>query len=311
MHSKYSFYRVFSLGIFSLLILVISGCNIIVKVPDYLKIIPPQVKTTQVPKPPSEFEPKAIKTLTPKDEAKSKYGNPSSYVVFGQRYYVLDSAQGFQQTGIASWYGKKFHGRRTSSGEIYDMYGMTAAHKNLPLPTYLRVRNLQNNRSVIVRVNDRGPFHQGRIIDLSYSAAYQLDMLKQGTARVHIEAIFSANEHQQAVSFPQELKPEVQSERFYVLKKDQQTINAKASSNLKQKASYIQVGAFGNMTNAQNLQLKLEKEQQFPVKIKFLKVSDNVFKRVVIGPIYGQGPAAELFEILSSKYSSSVRYIND
>jgi rare lipoprotein A len=121
-------------------------------------------------------------------EPHSRGGN-KPYQVRGLNYSVLNSAVGFEQIGIASWYGKKFHGHLTSNGEIYDMYAMSAAHKNLPLPTYLKVTNLANNKSVIVRVNDRGPFHQGRIVDLSYSAAYKLDMLKSGTAKVKITAI--------------------------------------------------------------------------------------------------------------------------
>ena len=123
---------------------------------------------------------------TPK---KSKQGNPSSYVVHGKQYYVLDSAEGFVQRGIASWYGIKFHGRRTSSGEIYNMHEMTAAHKSLPLPSYVHVRNLDNGRTAVVRVNDRGPFIPGRIIDLSYSAARKLDMVREGTSLVEVEAI--------------------------------------------------------------------------------------------------------------------------
>ncbi len=125
---------------------------------------------------------------TPRAEAHSRGGN-KNYKVFGKPYDVLPTAQGFEQTGTASWYGKKFHGHLTSNGEIYDMYAMSAAHKNLPLPTYLKVTNIVNDKSVIVRVNDRGPFHQSRIIDLSYSAAYKLDMLKTGTAHVKIIAI--------------------------------------------------------------------------------------------------------------------------
>ena len=125
---------------------------------------------------------------TPRPEPPSRGGN-KNYQVRGKYYQVLKSAQGFTQKGKASWYGKKFHGHLTSNGEIYDMYAMSAAHKSLPLPTYLKVKNLANNKSVIVRVNDRGPFHQSRIIDLSYSAAYKLDMLKTGTANVEISAI--------------------------------------------------------------------------------------------------------------------------
>ena len=130
-----------------------------------------------------------LKDAVPRAEPKSRGGNKSRYTVRGKSYQVIDSAVGFKQTGIASWYGNKFHGHLTSNGEIYDMYAMSAAHKNLPLPTYLQVTNLSNNKSVVVRVNDRGPFHENRIIDLSYSAAYKIGMLKTGTAKVSIEAI--------------------------------------------------------------------------------------------------------------------------
>jgi rare lipoprotein A len=124
-----------------------------------------------------------------RDEPLSRYGNPASYVVFGKRYYTLKSAEGYQERGIASWYGTKFHGRRTSSGERYDMYGMTAAHKSLPLPTYVEVRNLKNGRTAVLRVNDRGPFHEGRIIDLSYAAALKLDIAATGTGLVEVRAL--------------------------------------------------------------------------------------------------------------------------
>lgn len=123
---------------------------------------------------------------------KSRGGN-KDYKVFGKSYSVLPSADNYVKVGMASWYGKKFHGHKTSNGEIYDMYGFSAAHKTLPIPTYARVTNLANNKSVIVRINDRGPFHHNRIIDLSYSAAFKLDMLQQGTAKVKVEAITATN----------------------------------------------------------------------------------------------------------------------
>jgi rare lipoprotein A len=132
-----------------------------------------------------------LQDAIPRSEPQSRGGN-KNYQVRGKHYQVLKSANNFKQTGIASWYGKKFHGHLTSNGEIYNMYSMSAAHKNVPLPTYLKVVNNDNNKSVIVRVNDRGPFHQSRIIDLSYSAAYKLDMLKTGTANVTITKV---NEH--------------------------------------------------------------------------------------------------------------------
>jgi rare lipoprotein A len=122
-------------------------------------------------------------------EPRSRYGNPKTYEVMGERYFVLNSAAGYKERGRASWYGTKFQGRRTSSGEPYDMYQMTAAHKTLPLPTYVRVTRKSNGRSIVVRVNDRGPFHTGRIIDLSYAAAYKLDLLKEGSAEVEVEAL--------------------------------------------------------------------------------------------------------------------------
>lgn len=130
-----------------------------------------------------------IPDATPVAAPRSRYGNPEAYEVYGQRYFVLGTAAGYRERGRASWYGTKFHGKRTSSGEPYDMFAMTAAHKTLPLPTYVRVTHLGNGRSVIVKVNDRGPFHEGRIIDLSYAAAAKLDILAHGSAEVEVEAI--------------------------------------------------------------------------------------------------------------------------
>lgn len=130
-----------------------------------------------------------IPDAVPKHEKRTRAGNPRTYVVRGKRYYVLNSSSGFVQRGIASWYGKKFHGRKTSNGETYNMYAMTAAHKTLPIPTYVQVTNLDNGKQVVVRVNDRGPFHANRIIDLSYSAAKKLDIVGHGTGRVEVRAI--------------------------------------------------------------------------------------------------------------------------
>jgi rare lipoprotein A len=124
-----------------------------------------------------------------RDEPHSRYGNRSPYTVLGRTYQVLDSAEGYDEVGTASFYGNKFHGRRTSNLEVYDMYAFTAAHKTLPLPSFARVTNLANGRSVVVRVNDRGPFHDGRIIDLSYAAAVKLGVDRAGTARVEVQGL--------------------------------------------------------------------------------------------------------------------------
>ena len=125
----------------------------------------------------------------PAHDLPSPFGNPASYQVFGNTYKTLASAAGYQAEGLASWYGAKFHGLRTSSGETYDMYKLTAAHRSLPIPTYVRVTNLDNGRQTLVRVNDRGPFHAERILDLSYAAAVKLGFVHQGIAKVRIEAL--------------------------------------------------------------------------------------------------------------------------
>ena len=137
----------------------------------------------------------ALPEPVPRAEPRARYGNKSPYSVLGKRYYVLDTAEGYVERGIASWYGTKFHGRVTSSFEPYDMYQFTAAHKTLPLPSYAEVTNLDNGRKVIVRVNDRGPFHEGRIIDLSYAAAIKLGIHVRGTGRVEVRAITPDGHH--------------------------------------------------------------------------------------------------------------------
>ncbi len=133
--------------------------------------------------------PTFFKAIIPKNEALSRYGNPASYKVSGKVYHVLPTSHGYHARGVASWYASKFHKQRTSSGEPYNMYALTAAHRTLPLPTYLKVKNLDNGREIIVKVNDRGPFHSDRILDLSYGSAVKLGVFPKGTARVEIQAI--------------------------------------------------------------------------------------------------------------------------
>lgn len=130
-----------------------------------------------------------INELEPRKEPLSKHGNASPYTVNGKQYHVLASADRYAQEGLASWYGAKFHGHTTSNGEVFDMYKISAAHKSLPLPTWVRVTNLENGKSIVARVNDRGPFHPGRVIDLSYAGAVKLDFVHKGTARVRVEAL--------------------------------------------------------------------------------------------------------------------------
>lgn len=138
---------------------------------------------------PTDAEIEAVPDAVPIPEPRSRYGNPPEYEVDGVTYRVMEGSEGYEEEGMASWYGEQFHGRRTSSGEPYDMYAMTAAHRSLPLPTYVEVTNLENGRTVVVRVNDRGPFHQDRIIDVSYVAARKLGLVGPGTAPVRVRAL--------------------------------------------------------------------------------------------------------------------------
>ena len=204
----------------------------------------------------------SIPDAVPRVEPHSKYGNPSSYVVHGRRYYVMNSSKGYVERGIASWYGNKFHGHRSSSGETYNMYAMTAAHKELPLPTFVEVTNLRNGRSVVVKVNDRGPFHENRLIDVSYSAAVKLGIINTGTGLVEVRAI---------------------DPRTYQGKGS--TIQVRNDDNGGTSDFYIQVGAFSSLLNAQNLQTKLAALTLGMVRISEAVVNGNHVFRVQIGPI--------------------------
>ncbi len=221
-----------------------------------------------------------IPNAVPRKEPKSRYGNPESYVVFGKRYYVMESSKGFVERGIASWYGTKFHGRRTSSGETYDMYAMTAAHKNLPLPTYVKVTNLNNGKHIIVKVNDRGPFHENRVIDLSYTAAIKLDIVKKGTGLVEVRALQ-----------PGEPIDAVPSKGAPVISVSTEDGNP---------GFYIQVGSFSNLLNAERMKDKLGPIGEHLVKISQAVISGNTLYRVRIGPLTNIDMADEIVASLAS-----------
>ena len=204
-----------------------------------------------------------IPDAVPRVEPKSELGNMKTYEVFGKRYFVLDSSDGFTQKGIASWYGPDFHGKKTSSGEIYDMYAMTAAHKTLPLPTYLEVKNLENGRKIIVRVNDRGPFHDNRIVDLSYTAAIKLDVIGKGTALVEIRAINPGS--YRSGGAPVETRSRPREERTPL-------------------EFYIQVGAFSDYSNATRMKNRLL-ALEAPVRIEETMLNGVAAFRVKIGPL--------------------------
>jgi len=198
-------------------------------------------------------DPHSLPDAVPRAEPRAALGNPPFYEVFGQRYVVLPSAAGHLERGVASWYGPDFHGKRTSMGETYDMYGMTAAHPTLPLPAYVRVTNLQNGRSVVVRVNDRGPFKRNRVIDMSYAAALRLDMVRDGTAMVEVQAVGPGNTP---------------------------TMTTPAATGF-----YAQAGAFAEEANARRLAERLRAAGLNGVSSMPVMVAGRQVHRVRVGPV--------------------------
>lgn len=204
------------------------------------------------PQPPADVT--AIPDVVPRAEPRSARGNPPFYDVLGKRYFVLPTAAGYVERGVASWYGPGFHAERTSNGEHYDMYGMTAAHKTLPLPAYVQVTNLANGRSVTLRVNDRGPFKDGRIIDLSYTAASKLGILRAGTAFVEVRALTPGE-------------------------------TASTAPATKASALFVQAGAFGTEANASKLNGQLRAQGIANSFVRQDQINGQPLFRVRVGPI--------------------------
>jgi rare lipoprotein A len=227
----------------AILMSFLNGCQT-VKGPQQYPVYPPEPSAPSVINPdlkdsaPLGPIPIFFKAIIPQEEPLSRYGNPSSYRVAGKTYRVMRSSEGYHEKGIASWYASKFHQGRTSSGERYDMYALTAAHKTLPLPTYLKVKNLDNGRQIIVKVNDRGPFHRNRIIDLSYGSAVKLGIFPKGTAHVELTAINCSS------------KTDVKAHKSYY---------------------YIQAGAFKQRTSASAMQAKLRRMTHQTVQINRIR----------------------------------------
>lgn len=224
--------------------------------------------------PPRQLRAADIDEPTPRSEPRSRYGNGPTYTVLGRTYRVLDSAQGYQERGIASWYGSKFHGQPTSSQEPYDMYKVSAAHRTLPLPTYVRVTNLENGRSLVVRVNDRGPFKDNRIIDLSYAAAVKLGIDQTGTGLVEVRAIDPDRPVPQALPT---LTSATQAPQIF-----------------------LQVGAFVSRHNAETLVSRLRGQGFAPVQIQSGSDAGREFHRVRLGPIAAVEEADRLAQRLQN-----------
>jgi rare lipoprotein A len=214
-------------------------------------------------KPPANLS--EIPDAEPRQEPMHRWAN-RPYTVFGRGYTPMSSVQPYKEQGVASWYGKKFHGQKTSSGEVYDMYQMTAAHKTLPIPSYARVTNLANGRSVVVRINDRGPFHSDRIIDLSYAAAHRLGYVTAGSARVEVESVLPGEAEKKAL--PQ-------------------------TGNI-----YVQVGAFSSRGNAEDLRTRVASE--FPGEALNV-VSISELWRLHVGPYESQEAARAVAQRIESR----------
>ncbi len=227
-------------------------------------------------------------SVNPENGLSRSSAKANSYVVHGQRYHVLRSADGFVQHGIASWYGRKFHGRRTSSGELYNMYAMTAAHKRLPIPSRIEVTNLTNGRHAIVRINDRGPFVRNRIIDLSYAAARQLGMLNEGIAMVEVRAL-NAKPAQTNNRRPNVTVPTPAISSASVIDADRNAV------------FYVQAGAFADQANAYRLQGKLETGPlTAPVRVEPIQRGRNKYYRVRLGPLRSRKAASRLARQLAN-----------
>ncbi|SEK85921.1 septal ring lytic transglycosylase RlpA family protein [Halomonas daqiaonensis] len=245
----------------------------------------------------------AVPDAVPRREARSRGGNASPYEVWGKRYEVMADASGYSRRGKASWYGEKFHGYATSNGEIYDMYKMSAAHRSLPLPSFVRVTSLESDRSAIVRVNDRGPFHSDREIDLSYAAAARLGILEQGTGRVRVEAIdverWTADNddasRSRGGSSPREemVTPDDGSSA-----RDQPV----AGSGV-----FLQVAALGSADSARQLKSRLEGEIDRPVRV----ASATGLYRVQVGPLDHAGQVDPLREQLRRAGFAQAFVVND
>jgi len=267
-------------------LLVLQGCSLLRRGPETTPKPP-----AGVPKPPRDLA--SIPDAVPRAEPRSRYGNPETYEVFGKKYRVMKSARGHVERGLASWYGPGFHAERTSSGEPYNMYSMTAAHKTLPIPSYVRVTHLGNGRSVVVRVNDRGPFVGNRIIDLSYTAAYKLGMIGSGTAPVEIRVLQpgdSSSARTTAATPP--AAPAATPASTPTSAPSLDTPSLGISSR------FLQTGSFGSRTNAEAMTRRLAQSGIRNAVIREARIGERVVYRVQVGPLDNAVEADDMIERL-------------
>ena len=267
-------------------LLVLQGCSLLRRGPETTPKPP-----AGVPKPPRDLA--SIPDAVPRAEPRSRYGNPETYEVFGKKYRVMKSARGHVERGLASWYGPGFHAERTSSGEPYNMYSMTAAHKTLPIPSYVRVTHLGNGRSIVVRVNDRGPFVGNRIIDLSYTAAYKLGMIGSGTAPVEIRVLQpgdSSSARTTAATPP--AAPAATPASTPTSAPSLDTPSLGISSR------FLQTGSFGSRANAEAMTRRLAQSGIRNAVIREARIGERVVYRVQVGPLDNAVEADDMIERL-------------
>ncbi|MFZ9477607.1 MAG: septal ring lytic transglycosylase RlpA family protein [Steroidobacteraceae bacterium] len=267
---------------------VLQGCSLLRRAPEA-----PQRPPAGVPKPPRDLA--SIPDAIPRAEPRSRYGNPETYEVFGKKYRVMKSARGHVERGLASWYGPGFHAERTSSGEPYDMYSMTAAHKTLPIPSYVRVTHLGNGRSVVVRVNDRGPFVGNRIIDLSYTAAHKLGMVGTGTAPVEIRVLQPGDTRSDPTPVATTAAPAV---AVPVPPVPAPPVAAVDTPSLGISSRFLQTGSFGSRANAETMTRRLAQSGIRNAVIREARVGERVVYRVQVGPLDSAVEADDMVERL-------------
>lgn len=263
---------------------------------------------TQDRAPEGNFDATGLSDAVPVYQAPVRAGNKSPYTVWGKNYSVLGSNDGYVARGTASWYGEKFHGHKTSNGETFDMYQMSAAHKSLRIPGYARVTNLDNNRSVIVRVNDRGPFHGDRLIDLSYAAAKKLGYQSRGTARVQVETITVKPDGSMFIAgqpFALDGQPPMQSASA-----TENTVTVKGGQDMGG-GLFVQLGSFSSRDPAEKLQNRakssLDNSLDKPVRVRAVDTASGRFHRVQVGPFQDEGSARKTQNLLEAKgFSQSI-----
>ena len=226
----------------------------------------------------------SIPDAQPRDEPLHRYAN-KPYVALGRQYVPEPERAEFRQRGLASWYGRRFHGKPTASGEPYDMYGMTAAHPTMPIPSYARVTNVANGRSVVVRINDRGPFLHDRVIDLSYAAAHKLGYIGKGSALVEVERVYADSEDASATVAAVAAPPAAKSAQ-------------EPKSDVANTGIYVQVGAFSARSNAESLRARITREITESLDRAIEVVSHQGLFRVRLGPFASHGEASGLAEQL-------------